>query len=197
MVQATILVAGLGRCGSSLVMQMLAAAGVPTVGTYPDFEVVDVAHALPADPCRWIDHILGKAVKVLDPHRRRPPGGPDYFTILLRRDYTEQARSALKLVGVADTRENRRAMAADLRRDMGAARRALLFAGAGRRGILDLTFEELILDPAWAARAIATYLGGDLDEAAMVACVRQRPTGCLPYMLEDQLVASSLAGAAR
>jgi hypothetical protein len=33
-----IVVAGLGRCGTSLVMQMLAAAGLPCVGSFPDFE---------------------------------------------------------------------------------------------------------------------------------------------------------------
>jgi hypothetical protein len=178
-------------------MQMLSAAGLPTVGTYPDFEVMDVAHALPGDPCTWLEHSLGKAVKVLDPHRRRPPAGPDYFTIWLRRDYDEQARSALKLTGTADTRENRRAVAGSLRRESGAAKRALLIAGGHAHGILELTFEGIVLDPNAAAREIADYLGRELDITAMAACARARPTSCLPYMLEHQLVASSMAGFGR
>jgi hypothetical protein len=34
-----VIVAGFGRCGSSLTMTMLHAAGIPCIGTPPDFEV--------------------------------------------------------------------------------------------------------------------------------------------------------------
>lgn len=33
-----ILVCGFGRCGSSLVMQMLDVGGLPVVGSFPDYE---------------------------------------------------------------------------------------------------------------------------------------------------------------
>jgi len=185
----TILVAGLGRCGSSLVMQMLAAAGVPTVGQYPDFEVTDVAKLLPGDPCRWLEHAVGKAVKVIDPHRGRPPAGPDYHTIWLRRDVNEQAKSMLKLIGLPDTRENRRQWSASVRRDMAPARRAVLASHGHGRPMLELTFEQLVIDPETTAREIADYVGRDLDHAAMAACVVSRSPRCLPYLLEVSLIA--------
>lgn len=34
----TIFVSGLGRCGSSMTMQMLDAAGIPCIGDYPAYE---------------------------------------------------------------------------------------------------------------------------------------------------------------
>jgi hypothetical protein len=60
--QPIILVAGLGRCGSSLVMRLLDAAGVPTVGTFPAFE----EQTLPRDALGWVEAYAGRAVKVLD-----------------------------------------------------------------------------------------------------------------------------------
>lgn len=185
------LVAGLGRCGSSLVMQMLAAGGMATVGTFPDFEIEDVAHLLPSEPRRWVDLCAGKAVKLLDPQRCRPPVGPDYHAIWLRRDATEQGRSMLKLIGLPDTRENRRRMAGSIRRDGPRAKLALIAANAHHHGILEISFEAIILDPTAAVRDIADYLGRDLNRGAMLACIRQRPAWCLPDMLEHRLAAEA------
>ncbi|MHB8286386.1 MAG: hypothetical protein ACYDD1_17175 [Caulobacteraceae bacterium] len=67
----TIIVSGLGRCGSSLTMQMLNAAGVHCVGSFPSFEGPECEAFqegfITAE--RWAA-VAGRAVKLLDPHRR-------------------------------------------------------------------------------------------------------------------------------
>ena len=50
-----LLVAGLGRCGTSLMMQMLAAAGLPCVGEFPAYEVPELNHRKP--PLAWVIRI--------------------------------------------------------------------------------------------------------------------------------------------
>ncbi len=190
----TIIVAGLGRCGSSLVMQMLAAAGAPCVGTYPDFEDAVSVLLDPRDTeaqREFYNTCKGRAVKLLDPHLNQPPIGLDYRCIFLSRHPVEQAKSMLKLLGMANNRKARKAMEQSVRTDTGRARLAMTKIGDGR--YLNITFENLIHDPEGTARVIAdwvrTYRGQPLDVAAMARCVRRRPATCLPHMLELELLA--------
>ncbi|WP_234151490.1 sulfotransferase family protein [Sphingobium sufflavum] len=189
----TILVAGLGRCGSSLVMQMLSAAGIPTVGTYPDFEDEGEVR-LRSDPGAWSQVAQGRAVKVLDPHLDTPPHGFDYRCIFLTRNPAEQGLSILKLLGAPSDRRSRRAMLADLRLSDAKARQAII----GLVGqYYNLPFESIITDPRGTAEHLASYLylhrrraRIDVDDMidAMAACVRPRDVACLPYMLEEELL---------
>lgn len=191
MADHTILVAGLGRCGSSLVMQMLAAAGVPAVGTYPDFEDAVVMRLPELEAQRdFAARCRGRAVKLLVPHLHAPPIGLEYRVIFLSRHPVEQAKSMLKLIGASNNRAARRAMELSVRRDTARARNALALMGDGKA--LCLTFENIIHDPLCAAMAIDRYLrapgGPALDTRAMEECVRHRPATCLPFMLETELV---------
>lgn len=194
--KGTIIVAGLGRCGSSLVMRMLDAAGVPVVGSYPDYEDA-VNMGLPAlDAQRdFASRCAGKAVKLLDPHLHAPPIGLDYRCIFLTRHPVEQAKSILKLIGARGDRQARRAMESTVRRDTVRARNAVSHIGDGR--YLELPFENVIHDPIDAASRITRYLAGwpvaredaiPLNVEAMARCVRRRPATCLPYMLELELI---------
>lgn len=190
MPEAVIIVAGLGRCGTSLVMQMLAAAKVPTLGAYPAFED-DINMRLPdLDAQReFYERCPGRAVKLIDPHLHAPPFGLDYRCIFLTRNTTQQARSILKLVGVPNDRRARRAMEASVRQDTSRARAAVERIGSGR--FLQLGFEELIHDPAMAASRIALWAGVTrphfvLD--AMARVVRRRPAACLPYLMELEMI---------
>lgn len=192
MTKPTILVAGLGRCGSSLVMQMLHAAGVPTFGTFPAFED-NLNMRLPQIEAQreFVQACAGKAVKLLDPHLHAPPIGLEYRTIFLTRHPVEQAKSMLKLIGSGTDRKARRAMEHAVRRDTGRAREAVIRIGDGR--FYNMPFEHLIHDPLGSAEAIAKWVWkyGDLplDVEAMARCVRRRPASCLPYMLELELLA--------
>ena len=111
-----IMVAGLGRCGSSLVMQMLSAAGVPCIGTFPGFEVLDHHRHRADDPHAWAAIAARKAVKVLDPQLAPPPPGYAYRTIILQRDHAQQADSMLKLIDHDRSRAMRRGMLASVAR---------------------------------------------------------------------------------
>ena len=121
-----LLVCGFGHCGSSLVMQMLAAGGHPVTGTWPDFEGSKAASASSAAEWRAMD---GRAVKVLDLHERPLPRGLAGRAVWLDRDPTQQALSQAKFLrwtmGIALDRHARRALAQSYRADRPAAIAAL------------------------------------------------------------------------
>ena len=163
-----IVVSGFGRCGSSLVMQMLHAGGVPCLGQYPAFE----GRAAVAP---------GQAVKILDPHREAPapyPIPPLARVIWLDRDAREQAASHAKFValtmGLHYDREHRRRLVAMLRADRPHALRAI-----GKRPLLLLSFEGLLASPGTQAARLAAFVGSPLfDVAAAVRQVQRRSPRC-------------------
>ena len=168
-----IVVSGFGRCGSSLVMQMLAAGGVPCLGKYPAYESRQVLQ-----PGRR------QAVKILDPQRADPTPyaiPPDARVIFLTRDPSEQARSLAKftsiMVGVSYSRDQRRALAVQLRDDWRLARRAI-----GSRPLLVLSFESLLALPLVCARKLAEFVGGEFDVGAAARQVRPRTPECAAGM---------------
>lgn len=166
-----ILVCGFGRCGSSLVMQMLDAGGVPTIGEYPAFE--DDRTGLDRDP-QWIAAQCGKALKLLDPHYpdgRLIPG--NYKIIWLDRDHKQQARSQAKfarlLMGLPIDRAWVRALAGSYQKDLPVALKILQDRGP----VLRVRFEDILNDTFNAACRISKHLGiGDVPN--MVSQVRRR-----------------------
>lgn len=186
-----IVVAGLGRCGSSMVMQMLDRAGVPCVGDFPAYETD--ASLAEFDPREFAAR-SETAIKILDAHRLPIGAMPHHVVIWLTRDATEQAKSAIKfmslfLPSVTQDRATRRALAASFRHDALKAAAALQL----QRGTphLALQFEDMILRPTFAAQRIRVFLrqfGYDLDAEAMAAAVRVRSPKCLPGMLEFDLL---------
>lgn len=182
-----ILVSGLGRCGSSMVCQMLAAAGLDVAGEYPAFEP---RQARPT--CfdgRWIAEQHGRVVKVLDPQApmvRLRPGA--YRIILITRNSRQQARSMVKLQqtfggimpGPVGSRQIR-ALAAGIRRDGPKAVRHLQRFGPVQR----LRFEDIVEFPSIAAGVLASFTGLPSSVIPLMAhMVAPRGTDCLPYMLE-------------
>src|SRR5690348_16747758 len=89
----TLLICGLGRCGTSLVMQMLDMGGFPVVGKYPAYEPQQASSLVITQ--NYIDEHRGKAIKLLDPMRASfvPQ---NVRVIYLMRNLKEQARSQLK-----------------------------------------------------------------------------------------------------
>ena len=187
----TVLVAGLGRCGTTLVMRMLAAGGAPVVGEAPDFERFTIAEM--ADPALTEAHVRGRAVKALEPHRlgnRHPllTVRPRH-AILLSRDPVEQAKSQINFVRTLaedamrtpgllyshrpDNRVLRRAITAAIVRDQA---RAGTMLRTGNVPVTPLRFEMIVTDPAAAADRLAFQLRPwwRLDAAAMAAVVRRR-----------------------
>lgn len=185
-----ILVAGFGRCGSSLVMQMLEAGGIPVTGDWPAFEHPNAnitgGGEIEED---WLDSIPGHAIKVLDPQNGHIPKR-DYLCIWCSRDPTEQARSQVKflsvLCGIRPDRNMIRKLAASYGRDKKPAIRSLLDAGV--RSILEVRFEDLVSTPIVAASKIADYVSAP-DVWKMAEAVRTRSSRCADGMtLELDLI---------
>lgn len=175
-----VIVAGFGRCGSSLVMQMLQAGGFPVTGEYPSFECLayNSGGAPPPDG----------ASKILDLHLNPPPGGP-YRWIWLDRNPNEQAQSQAKFLrlvcGLRIAGPEVHRLARSYKGD-----RETCFEVMRRLGgeVLSVTFEELVTESATTAARIASFVGLR-DSERMAAVVRKRPAGCLPYLLECDLIA--------
>jgi hypothetical protein len=186
-------VAGFGRCGSSLTMQMLDAGGFPVVGGFPAYENHPADWHV-TDPAAFAAECDGKAVKRLDLERWPLPPGLEYKVIWIDRDPAEQAKSALKMVaamypGIDKDRTARRKMAASYVRDRPKCLAVMRSVGAD---VLILRFEDLINDTTACAVRMANHLGADLSLAGMILAVRDRGivgTKCLPGFLELQLIA--------
>lgn len=178
--QPILFVTGLGRCGTTMVMQMLNAAGVPCAGTAPAFEDIPVAPS--GVDHDWLAHQGGCAVKWIDPTvtKMRHRNGAAIF---LSRDPVEQAKSQLKILGARNDRPARRAMSNSVQRDARHARRIVtnLF---GSHFVLSLHFDKILRDPAYAAARMASFcdgLGfpfGSPDDAASM--VHKRDAKCAP-----------------
>lgn len=188
-----IVVAGLGRCGTSLLMQMLDAGGIPCIGPYPAFEPEALRTSRAIDPA-FLARYPGHAFKLLDPHRTPLPPIPGVL-IWLDRELREQARSQAKfatlMMGVPmANRVHLRRWASGLRADR--ERGLAPFEGWPR---LVLRFEDIIRRPDDAALLIAARLRpwfNNINEAAMAAQVRPRSTDCAPGLdLELSLIAAS------
>ena len=182
-VHPPVIVAGFGRCGSSLVMQMLHAAGFPVTGEYPSFECEEYnAGGMPPP---------AGASKVLNLEYNPPPGGP-YRWVWLDRSPAQQAKSQAKMLrelgGVRVSRKFVRALACGY----GPGRRAS-FEVMRRLGgpILVLSFEQLVLDPRGAAEQLAAFTGCD-HAGVMAGVVRKRKPECLPDLLEVHLLAGAV-----
>jgi hypothetical protein len=185
-----VIVAGFGRCGSSLMMQMLEAGGFPCVGRYPAFEDPEsMVLNLRAD---WFQQHQGKAVKILDPHL----AGDDLFphiprrVIWLDRDPKQQAKSFVKfgrmVGGLPFNRSDVGGIARNLQRDRPRAHRALRICQCNS---IAATFEEMIKSPLIVATGIQLALGlAPFDPIAATRAVQPRSPNCLPYLLEAEQV---------
>jgi hypothetical protein len=202
MVDAPILfVAGLGRCGTTMVMTMLDAGGFPVSGPRPAYEPAERWEAGRPD-MPWLSAQQGRAVKWLDPTRNftlpgRLPVRP--VVILLTRDAREQARSQIKLigdmVGLVSKRAAAKGMERSIRRDV-----PLMRAKLGASAIVyPVEFEAVLVNPHWAARKlqsiVAEHFGADFDEeVAQRVVIRRRPECLEGFWMERDVLPLLSAG---
>lgn len=171
--QHTIVVAGLGRCGSSLAMQMLAVGGVPCAGDWPAFE----HEAFRYQARQWdLDRWRGHAVKVLDPQRNGGLNG-NVRVIFMRRDPEQQAKSMAKFsretLGLAYDRAGRRKLEASLRSDTARCLQLLI-----DKPLLVVDFEELITHPKYVAEVMAGFVDVPMHSGAAARAVLPRGMDC-------------------
>jgi len=183
----TVLVCGHGRCGSSLMMQMLQAGGFPVFGDYPAFEPDEVGFSRNTETL--LPLIEGRAAKILDPQLTQWPALPNVRVIWLDRDRNNQALSQVKFmrwVGAEGIPDNAwKTLARSYGADTSVALKAFK-----ERGIepLRVGFEMMITSTPMVTARVQEYLAVPLNRPAMHAVVRDRDTRCQPDMsIEESL----------
>lgn len=186
MVEPILFVAGLGRCGTTMLMHMLWRGGFPVAGPPPAFET---DHMSPRGvDLAWVRQQSGKAVKWLDPinariSRNDLPAPPT--VIVMTRDAREQARSQIKLLRtfgarIVDDRRTRRAWQRSVEADTVAMNARLAHVGT----CYHLSFGFVLSDPAAAANKLAAIclreFGRELDQQAAASVVMRRSPACAP-----------------
>lgn len=176
------IVSGLPRSGTSLLMKMLEAGGLPPLTDglriadpdnpegYYEFER---AKALPKGDAAWLSQAEGRAVKVISALLESLPAGYDYRVLFMRRRMAEVLASQRKMLArrgepldaIPDDR-----LAAIMEKHL--AQVAAWLAAAPHVVSLDVDYNALVADPRLWAEAVNRFLGGGLDVDRMVAAVR-------------------------
>lgn len=187
-----LIVAGFGRCGSSLMMQMLQAGGFPCFGSRPAYED-DVSMFCNLTP-DWLNLQRGKAVKILDPQLADHGMffGIPRIVIWLDRDPEQQAKSFIKfgrlVCGLPFSRSAVRPLAKAFLKDRPLAHKAL---GIDQCKSLHVKFEDIIHSPHDVAAEIANLLYPvQFDQARAAKTVVRRNSDCLSGLLELPLLSA-------
>lgn len=179
-------VCGFGRCGSTMVMRMLDAGGLPPcAGSSPgSFELNGI------DGLAERTDLDGHAVKVLDLFAYHPLPDADWRFVWLDRDHQQQARSMIKFAGALTGMS----VPVDvLARSYAEDRPGRLGWLRSRGPVCVLSYERVLANPMRAARTMRSEVWPDLDVAAAAAVVHDRTPECRP----DLSVELALARGAR
>lgn len=175
-----VVVSGLPRSGTSLMMSALGAAGMPLLVDgvrrcdednpegYFEYEPV---RRLAADSS-WVAGARGRAVKVVSALLRELPRVFSYRVLFMERRLGQILASQRKMLerrGAGNDLDDA-AVRASFERHLRDVRAWL----ATRRNFetLRVDYEEMVADPGTMAGRVAAFLGGGLDAAAMAQVVR-------------------------
>ena len=179
--EPVVVVSGLPRSGTSMLMKMLEAGGVPIVtdglrtadednpkGYYEVERVKDLAQE--KEP-GWLSEARGKAIKVISFLLRSLPSDLNYRVIFIRRDIEEVLASQKKMLarrGETDDAPPER-MRSHFEDDLWRARYQLTHRACFET--LEVHYSEILARPLEGAQRVNTFLGGGLDAEAMAAAV--------------------------
>lgn len=176
-----VLVSGLPRSGTSMLMKMLEAGGVPVVsdglraadednpkGYIEDERVKNLAR----DPDKaWLREARGKAIKIISYLLKELPPQHNYKVLFVRRDLREVLASQAKMLarrGESSDGSDERMMEL-FENDLWKA--GYLLKRGPQFEVLELRYAEVVGQPEAQARRMASFLGLGLDVAAMVRVV--------------------------
>ncbi len=174
------IVTGLPRSGTSLMMQLLQAAGVDLLTDgirtpdadnpqgYFEFERVKT---LGEDPS-WLNNAEGKAVKVISLLLFDLPATHRYRVIFMLRNIDEilaSQRNMLRRRGVPEGGPDDAQMRRHFETHLTKVRRHV--DAATTMETLYCRYNDLLADPPTAVAEIAAFLGGSPDQARMIAAV--------------------------
>jgi tetratricopeptide (TPR) repeat protein len=181
-----LVVSGLPRSGTSMLMQMLRAGGISVLTDlrreadednpkgYFEFEAVKKIFVAKEGAENWIADSKGKAVKIVAPLVCSIPAGPQYRVILIERSYDEILASQAKMIerrgeSMHDSPERRDRLKREYARIIDQTKAVL--SGRPDVEMLSLRYGEVVQNPDAAARQIGLFAGGGLDVRQMVAAV--------------------------
>lgn len=177
-----VIVSGLPRSGTSMMMRMLEAGGLePLVDGireadddnprgYFEFERVK---GLPADR-DWLDQARGRCVKVISGLLEHLPGDRRYLVVFMRREMREvlasQRRMLLRRGRPADASADEK-MSALFEKHLASVQQ--MIASRPELDCLEVGYGSIVDAPAEQAATLASFLAeaADLDVAAMAAAV--------------------------
>lgn len=179
-----VIVSGLPRSGTSMMMKMLDAAGVAIMTDavrtadvdnpkgYFEFERVK---DLEKDPDRtWVRGARGKALKVISWLLKDLPDDNAYQIVFMRRDIDEVLASQNKMLqhrGEQDTTDDA-IMAEAYRNHLAAVR--IMARKKPNWSLVEIRYDEAIRDPAAVAQRVNEFLGGRYDVGRMVEAVDEK-----------------------
>jgi len=173
-----IVVSGLPRCGTSLMMQMLANGGIEVVADhircadtdnprgYYEFERVKKIK----DDASWLPDARGKAVKMVSQLLYDLPPSERYRIIFMERDMDEMLDSQEKML----KRLGRKATPREEIKPAFTKHLDRLFQWLGRQPnmhVLRISYNELLRHPQEQARIVCDFLGGNIDLERMTQAV--------------------------
>jgi hypothetical protein len=173
-------VSGAPRSGTSLMMRMLEAGGIPalTDGQRPPdahnphgyFEYSPVKRL--AEDASWIEAARGQAVKIIYRLLTYLPPRMSYRIIFMERDLAEvfaSQRDMLRAQGDAAASQEPARLIPALAAELRAAKDWL--ARQPNISVLAVPYAEVVHDPSKWSREVSCFLGAGLDETAMAAAV--------------------------
>ena len=181
-----LVVSGLPRSGTSMLMQMLAAGGMPVLADkrrvadednprgYFELEAVKNGTA----DLSWVAQARGKVVKVVAPLVNGLPSGHRYRVVLVERALGEVLASQGKMIArravegggnLADTPERRERLHGEYQRQRVRAMNSL--SARPDAELLVLRYDQVVRAPDEAARRLNAFAGGMLDVKRMAAAV--------------------------
>ncbi len=179
--RTVVVVSGLPRSGTSMMMKMLEAGGLPILTDnlrtpdednpkgYYEFERVK---KLNKGDTAWLPEADGKAVKVISALLKHLPQGYDYRVIFMHRNLKEVLASQRKMLAhrgedpdKTDEEEMMTLFSKHIRHVLEWVRRQPNFS------LLEVRYNAVLRDPEAHARQVNAFLGGFLDERAMAEVI--------------------------
>lgn len=180
---AILVVSGLPRSGTSMMMKMLEAAGIPVVTDklrVPDqnnpngyYELERVKQLKDGD-VGWLKEAKGGVVKIISALITHLPADYSYKVIFMQRDLLEVLASQRKMLGRLGKPEDK----------VGDEQMAKIYQGHLRSvetwlkrqpnvELLYINYNQMINDPLEPANQVNEFLGGHLDIQAMLAVINK------------------------
>lgn len=179
--KAVVVVSGLPRSGTSMLMNMLDAGGIPPITDnirtadednpkgYYEFERVK---ALDKGDVAWVADAQGKTVKVISALLKHLPADYQYQVVYVRRNMPEILASQRKMLlrrGEDPDKVDDEQMTALFEKHVSQVEKWL--GEQPNMGVLYVHYSDILADPEKEARRINDFLGGDLQVERMAEVV--------------------------